>query len=260
MAISADYYNISFVLSLGDNFYPDGVSDDTDPQWESTFRQVYNSPSLDVPWFSILGNHDYHLNPDAQIAFSHRDSRWRMPGHYYRQSFGDGLLDIFFIDTIWIAPNMSNNTFISDAESKFQEQLDWLSDSLSRVSDSSSWKIVVGHYELYSIGENGDSSVMISALENILVKYGVDVYLCGHEHTLQHLVHRGIQYYISGNGAKRGILQSGDSTSMARVEYAVVDPGFMVHQVFPDYMVTTLVDHYGNHIYKHTLNKKKAMH
>lgn len=36
LVVIASSANISFVLSLGDNFYEDGVSSDTDPQWETT--------------------------------------------------------------------------------------------------------------------------------------------------------------------------------------------------------------------------------
>ena len=33
-----------FVISVGDNFYEDGVSSVTDPQWKTSFEDVYTAP------------------------------------------------------------------------------------------------------------------------------------------------------------------------------------------------------------------------
>jgi 3',5'-cyclic AMP phosphodiesterase CpdA len=32
----------------------------------------------------------------------------------------------------------------------------------------------------------------------LLEKYKVDAYLCGHDHTQQHIENAGVQYYVSG--------------------------------------------------------------
>jgi hypothetical protein len=70
----------------------DGVVSAVDHQWETTFTESFNQQSLQIPWYAILGNHDYHGNPEAQIQYSHRaeggqfkdaDKRWKMPGHLY---------------------------------------------------------------------------------------------------------------------------------------------------------------------------------
>jgi O-acetyl-ADP-ribose deacetylase len=58
-----------FILALGDNFYPSGVSSVFDPaftkRWADVFPRAF--PCLAVPWCIILGNHDYGLDPDAQV-------------------------------------------------------------------------------------------------------------------------------------------------------------------------------------------------
>jgi len=58
---SVAVFNASVLLAVGDNFYEDGVANDTDPQWQHTYREVYTAKSLDIPWYAILGNHDHHL-------------------------------------------------------------------------------------------------------------------------------------------------------------------------------------------------------
>jgi hypothetical protein len=49
----------SFVVALGDNFYNYGVSSTTDSAWETHWKNVYidKYPSLQVPWYSVIGNH-----------------------------------------------------------------------------------------------------------------------------------------------------------------------------------------------------------
>ena len=58
MGVVAKKIDAQFILAVGDNFYEDGVASVDDPQWQSSFEQVYTAESLQVPWYAILGNHD----------------------------------------------------------------------------------------------------------------------------------------------------------------------------------------------------------
>jgi hypothetical protein len=40
MAAASTKYNASFLTALGDNFYTVGVASDTDPLWQSAYRNV----------------------------------------------------------------------------------------------------------------------------------------------------------------------------------------------------------------------------
>ena len=91
-----------FVISAGDNFYEDGVAGVGDPKWRTSFEEVYVHRALQVPWHVALGNHDYHGDTDAQIAYSKVSPRWRLPArwHVRRELAPDGTsLDLFFLDT-----------------------------------------------------------------------------------------------------------------------------------------------------------------
>jgi tartrate-resistant acid phosphatase type 5 len=72
-----------FVISVGDNFYPKGVVSEHDPLWNFSFENIYTAHSLQCDWFPVLGNHDYHADPNAQIRYSQVSRRWNMPALYY---------------------------------------------------------------------------------------------------------------------------------------------------------------------------------
>ena len=78
-----------FVLSLGDNFYPIGVRSVEDPQWQARFEDVYTEGHLRaVPWHITLGDHDHQGSVDAQIRYSQRSPRWKLPAPYYTMKKG----------------------------------------------------------------------------------------------------------------------------------------------------------------------------
>ena len=49
------------------------------------------------------------------------------------------------------------------------------------------WIVVVGHYPVFSAASNGDNEEMQMYLQPLLEEYNVDAYLCGHDHTSEHL-------------------------------------------------------------------------
>lgn len=49
-----------FIISTGDNFYPQGVTSPDDARFDSSWRDVYNQASLvDKVWYQSIGNHDH---------------------------------------------------------------------------------------------------------------------------------------------------------------------------------------------------------
>lgn len=154
MASYASAFGANFVVSLGDNFYEDGVSSDIDPLWYEAYTSVYDAASLQIPWYTVLGNHDYHLNPEAQIDYykNRRDDRWVMPSHLYSQAWqipgSSEYLEIVFVDTDILYPGGTPQTAsggiheVSDqtVDAAYQELENLLSNSVAR------WLIVAGHY------------------------------------------------------------------------------------------------------------------
>lgn len=48
-------------IITGDNFYDDGVANDTDPRFFITYENVYTQQSLQVDWHVVSGNHGQFL-------------------------------------------------------------------------------------------------------------------------------------------------------------------------------------------------------
>lgn len=49
------------VLSLGDNFYSNGVESLDDPLWDKAYANIYPKMSYlkDLTWYGVIGNHDF---------------------------------------------------------------------------------------------------------------------------------------------------------------------------------------------------------
>ena len=55
---------------------------------------------------------------------------------------------------------------------------------------------------VWSIGEHGPTSELVKRLRPLLFKYRVSAYLCGHDHSMQHLreVNTTLDYFVVGAG------------------------------------------------------------
>ncbi|HEU0006664.1 MAG TPA: metallophosphoesterase [Terriglobia bacterium] len=181
----------AFGLTLGDNFYPKGVKDIKDPHWKCSWEDFYTR--LEIPFYATLGNHDYRQNADAQLEYSKGSKSFRMPAKYY--TFAAGPVRFFALDTDEGTLGFWSKKPWSDS------QRNWLVEQLEKYRNTK-WKVVYGHHPIYSYGYHGNEERLVRKLLPELKKYGVDVYLSGHEHDLQHLHQDGIHFFIGGSGGK----------------------------------------------------------
>jgi tartrate-resistant acid phosphatase type 5 len=211
--------NPEFVLYLGDNFYGRGVSSVNDSQWQSKFEDIYDSKALALPFYAVLGNHDQYKNPEAQIEYSKKNSRWKMPAHYYsfEKILSDGTkIQFFGLDTTPIV------------EGKMIDQARWLEEGL-RVS-TADWKVVFGHHPVYSGAKTYLRQIrtMRHLLEPLFKKYKVDLYVAAHNHSIEVLKNvSGVNYVVSGAGSRpRDIYWTGET------KFAHADLGFAGFRIF----------------------------
>jgi tartrate-resistant acid phosphatase type 5 len=199
LARTAARTGAQFVISTGDNFYPKGVRSIGDAGWITKFEVVYRQEALQIPWFIALGNHDHQGSVKAQIAYSTKSSRWRLPAPYYaiRKPLDQGEhAEFFFLDTTPI--RRAHRLGLSRVFGN--RQMRWLEKALAE--STARWKIVIGHHAVFSGGRHGNTPALERALPPLFERYGVQAYFNGHDHHLEHSVFEGRHYFTSGAGAK----------------------------------------------------------
>lgn len=241
------------LLLLGDNFYkpmPGGLKS---PRWKTGFEDMYPASTFPGPCPAVLGNHDYHDNKggeQVQIAYAKQGgTRWTMPAKWYRMDFSktNPLVTFLFIDTNWRAISATKDAktgaikpSLTEAEEK--EQMAWLKGELAKPR--APWTIVVGHHPVYSNGgAHGDTKALVKDLAPLLQEHGVQMFLCGHDHDMQHLELEGqkTSFVLSGGGGAR-IRPTKD---LPRGPYSKDVYGFTHIQIRKDRVVTRLIDPNG---------------
>ncbi|KAM5172310.1 tartrate-resistant acid phosphatase type 5 isoform 2-T2 [Mantella aurantiaca] len=201
-------WGADFILSVGDNFYYEGVIDVNDFRFRTTFESVYDAESLrDVPWYVVAGNHDHNGNVTAQIAYSKVSSRWKFPSLYYDLSFmipkTNVSVRLLMLDTVVLCGNSDDfhgEQPLGAANPKMaNEQLTWLTEKMKTSKED--YLLVAGHYPVWSIAEHGPTRCLLDHVEPLLKEYKATAYLSGHDHNLQYLQDvNGIGYVLSGAG------------------------------------------------------------
>lgn len=210
-----------FAVLLGDNIYPSGATSPNDPIFETVFEQPYKD--LNFPFYVALGNHDYGHNgagtnfgvEQNEIGYTQNSQKWKMPTNFYKQSFGNGALDLVVTDT--------NRAMFGEEAAQRTQVKAWL------AASTATWKIAVGHHPYKSNGDHGnagcydgyevpgvgcvsvppaDGSGVKAFLEDSICGRA-DFYLCGHDHSRQWLADKcnGTELVVSGGGASTTSIQ-----------------------------------------------------
>jgi DNA repair exonuclease SbcCD nuclease subunit len=245
-----------FILATGDNFYNNGVTDVEDSHWTQSFENVYSEKPLStIPWYVALGNHDYGGNVQAQIDYTELSSRWNMPERYFSivENIPKGKARFIFIDSSPFENSYYSNAvyaeklFVSDSA----KQKKWL-DSLT-ILDDVAWEIVIGHHHIYTGGvRKNEANSVRDRLEPLFEKNAIDLYLCGHEHDLQHLKHpdKPTNYFLSGTGSE--IRPTG---TIAESLFSASVLGFMCFTLTDKHLEVKVIDYNGNVVYSTSIDK-----
>lgn len=214
-----------FVLNVGDSFYWGGLQEvgcGGDPKkawdnwrWQKSFRDVHNiphptHPEVQVPWFSVLGNHDYggiHIDSgwDHQIYQTYKPGvNWRMPGQYWSQEikFRHFSMEVYMLDgnyvdayPIGVLPNnnicqlkRSPSNGVCDVpgihaplkhgpdcfkwfQRVWKDTMVWLEKKLK--SSKAHYTMITTHYI---------ANCHNPEMANMMRQYGVDLCVVGHSH------------------------------------------------------------------------------
>jgi predicted phosphodiesterase len=174
-----------FVISAGDNIYPNGSGRYFNKNFEQPFAGLLNDR---IKFYAVLGNHDVREGRQDQCQYP----LFNMGGeNYYKFDRGNGMAEFFMLDSTDFG----------------QTQRTWLENSLR--ASRAKWKIAVFHHPIYSSGKaHGSAMGLRKILEPLFTRYGVNVVMSGHDHIYERTTpQQGIQYFVSGGAGK---VRSGD--------------------------------------------------
>jgi len=251
MGLWAAAHPNDFVISVGDNFYPLGVVSENDPLWHYSFENIYTAHSLQCDWYPVLGNHDYGSDPDAQIRYSKVSRRWQMPAKYYSKEIVLGEHKakalLVFIDTDPMLHEAKN--------AEVEKQMLWINKILSNAAADIKWKIVIGHHPYYTVGPrmtNEDTLTIRKKLAHVFETHKVDVYLSGHDHSLQHLKPEGFtNMFISGAGSELTQVTAG----VPYAKFQASENGFMYFSLNDSKLQVKAINMKGTVLYETELLK-----
>ena len=251
MGLVAELIDLTFTVSVGDNFYPNGVQSTQDYQWISSFESIYTHHLLHEPWYVALGNHDYEGSAQAQIDYTEVSRRWEMPDYYFEKLIeidDDQYLQLLVIDTNPLVSRYHNEPekYLGISDQNTDNQLNWLTAKLQKNDPKIVWKVVVGHHPLYSGGKrknSADTEEMRRVLAPIFNQYQVDAYICGHEHDLQIIKRKEDSFtqFLSGAGSELRPTGVTEGTI-----YAESVPGFMAFTITADEMKVYVIKSHQN--------------
>lgn len=259
MGRAAEEIASRFTVSVGDNFYENGVQSAQDAQWKTSFEDIYTAPSLQTPWYVALGNHDYRGVPQAQIDYAAGNRRWRMPARYYKVTgveIGAPNVDLFFIDSSPLVHSYRHKIEGAIARNVAGQdvaaQLAWLDQELGR--SRAPWKIVFGHHTIYSGGsEHGDTIELVAQVKPLLERHGVQAYVNGHEHDLQHIRVGEVDYICTGAGSE--VRPTG---RIAGTRFALSRSGFAAFKVGADSLDLEFRDYAGTSVYRTAIARARS--
>jgi tartrate-resistant acid phosphatase type 5 len=206
-----------FGVMLGDNIYPNGATAGADGRDDAErFRKVFHEPYApladndpDFRIYAALGNHDWKTSRAgamAQVKYLTETRPFYMDGIRYRVApTGDAReVEIFVLDTHVM---LSTYSILDDALDDEGREADsgkidetqpwalpanedewrmaaWLEESLA--ASPARWKIVMGHHPIWSsAGSKFQQARMMRRLVLPALCRHADMYLAGHEHTLE---------------------------------------------------------------------------
>ena len=270
----AQAINASFVVSLGDHFYPKGITNETSKKrFKATFERVYHHESLQVPWYLIAGNHDHLGDIQVQIDYSGRSKRWTFPSLYHTQSLSvnNVTLDLIMVDSDDLCSKDKDLSQVRNiyspglGEANDLTKWDWVEDQLNKSTAQYLW--VVGHVPPYSVCAHGPQSCTIRQMIPLLQRYGAH-YMAGHEHCMMHTTEKPIHqtqpthFVLSGMGreVKRGLHFDNplNAERQAEVEFFVTretrhqykaDGGFTSFQATQEHMTVQYHNQNGDVLY-----------
>ncbi|KAJ3293491.1 hypothetical protein HDU79_000283 [Rhizoclosmatium sp. JEL0117] len=215
----AEKHSTSAVISLGDNFYKggdydyDGLSSPDDDKFHALWTNVYNGKALaKLPWWVILGNHDWLEPHSHKYELEYQHPRWNIPDLFYTKRVkipnSKAYASFIFLETdlIQYGYNAYGNMSINfqhlgwrNETHTLEKQLAWLDNELYKANEDE-FVFVLGHHGGFTCIEDMNESFAMANVTALVNKWNASAYIHGHHHTLAY-------YYTNGGNTLQ--VQSG---------------------------------------------------
>ena len=216
-------WNPDFIITTGDNNYPDGAAATIDANIGQYYHELIAPYSGDFlpgadsnDFFPSLGNHDW-LAADAQPYIDYLT----LPGNERYYEFVRGPVHFFAIDSDRHEPDGISLTSV---------QAEWLKGRLR--ASTAPWKIVYMHHPPYSSGPHGSTSAPQWPYEPWESGWGATAVLAGHDHIYERIVRCGFPYFVNGLGGRS--LYALRTPVAGSVERYNLDYGAMLVEATPE--------------------------
>jgi hypothetical protein len=180
-------WNPDFILTVGDNNYPDGAASTMDANVGQFYQDyifpytgTYGPGSTVNRFFPTLGNHDW-VPAGAKPYLDY----FTLPGNERYYDFIWGPVHFFALDSDENEP---------DGVGRSSAQAAWLKQVLA--ASTSTWNVIFFHHAPYSSAMHGSTDWM----QWPFAAWGADAVLTGHDHTYERLLVDGIPYFVNGLG------------------------------------------------------------
>lgn len=213
MGQMAETVDIECVVAAGDVHHFEGVRSVNDPLWMTNYELIYSHPELMIPWYPILGNHEYRGNSQAVLDYGKVSARWDIEDRYYTKVIEDDdvTVRLVMVDTAPMIDKYREDTekYPDACKQDLNKQLAWIDSVLTNAKED--WVLVIGHHPIYAetSKSNSERVDLQKRLDSILRKHNnVAMYLCGHIHNFQHISVKGsnIDYVVNSSGSlSRGV-------------------------------------------------------
>jgi len=243
------------IFAIGDIHHFWGVESTSDPLWLTNYEHIYSHPELMLPWYPVLGNHEYRGNTQAVLDYARVSRRWMMPARYYTKVFSEKGVSIRFVllDTTPIIDRYRTDAgkYPDACKQDRDKELAWLDSVLTAATEQ--WIVVMGHHPIYA--ETGKDNIERADMQKyvgaVLNKHKVDVYACGHIHNFQHIKVKGssTEYIVNSAAALSRSVKPVEGT-----QFCSPETGFSVISATNKELDFHFVDKNGKVLYtvKHT--------
>lgn len=201
-----DSWDVDFIVTTGDNNYPDGAAETIDDnigqfyhRYIGNYQGEYNRGSETNRFFPSLGNHDWSLgNIDPYLDY------FTLPGNERYYDVIQGPVHLFILDS---------DTREPDGVGRSSDQAAWLKSVME--ASPVTWQIVVAHHPPFSSGPHGSTDWM----QWPFAEWGADAVLSGHDHLYERLEVDGLLYFTNGLGGHGAVYDFVDILPYSQARY-----------------------------------------